>query len=84
MFKGLFKTGFLKDLTKVLEIFKDNKGRFSSKRTVAGVIVTIIATDATNLGEIKWIHVVMATIAASILILSPIVEKYNKDEYPEE
>lgn len=84
MFKNLFKGRLLKDVGNILQIFKDNKGRFSSKRTVAGVIVGIAATDATNIGELKLIHLGMCAVAAAILILSPVVEKHTEDNYPEE
>jgi len=39
------------DLVKsVLELFKDNKGKWSSKRTVSGVIVLAAAADITTYG----------------------------------
>ena len=39
------------DLVKsVLELFKDNKGKWSSKRTVSGVVVLAAAADITNFG----------------------------------
>jgi cytochrome P450 len=34
----------------VLELFKDNKGKWSSKRTVSGVIVLAAAADITTHG----------------------------------
>lgn len=73
----------IKDLGNVLQIFKDNKGRFSSKRTVAGVIVAMAATDASNKGQLEWMHLAMCGVAAAIIILAPVVEKHTKDEYKE-
>lgn len=83
MLKKLFQKGALKDLGNVLQIFKDNKGRFSSKRTVAGAIVAMAAADATAIGSLSWIHLAMCAVAAAILVLSPIVEKQTDDQYPE-
>tara|TARA_R110000744_G_C18925923_1_gene512503 strand:- start:103 stop:381 length:279 start_codon:yes stop_codon:yes gene_type:complete len=37
-------------LKSVLELFKDNKGKWSSKRTVSGVIVLAAAADITTYG----------------------------------
>ncbi|WP_421977832.1 hypothetical protein [Roseivirga seohaensis] len=84
MLKGLFQKGALKDLGNVLQIFKDNKGRFSSKRTVAGAIVAIAAADATAIGQLNWLHLAMCAVAGAILILAPVVEQYTDDQYPEE
>lgn len=83
MLKNLFKKGTLKDVGNILQIFKDNKGRFSSKRTVAGAIVAIAAADASASGSLSWLHLAMCAVAGAILILSPVVEQYTKDEYPE-
>ena len=37
-------------LKAVLDLFKDNKGKWSSKRTVSGVIVLAAAADITTYG----------------------------------
>lgn len=83
MLKDLFKRGAIKDIGNILQIFKDNKGRFSSKRTVAGAIVAIAAADASALGELNWLHLAMCAVAGAILVLSPVVEAHTKDDYPE-
>jgi hypothetical protein len=88
MLKGLLQKGLLKDAGNILQILKDNKGRFSSKRTVAGVIATTGAAVVSSL-NIELVTVPQAAlalgcflIAGSILIFAPIVEKQAKDEYP--
>ena len=68
----------------ILQIFKDNKGRFSSKRTVAGAIVAIATTDAVNRGEIMVLHVIMCAIAGAIVLFAPALDAKSKDEYPKE
>lgn len=84
MLKKLLTGGLFKDLGNVLQVFKDNKGRFSSKRTVAGAIIAIAASDFAARGELTWMQIVMAAIGAAIVILSPALEKDVKDEYPKE
>jgi phage shock protein PspC (stress-responsive transcriptional regulator) len=90
MLKKLFTKGVLKDAGNILQALKDNKGRFSSKRTVAGVIAGTGAAVVTGL-DISTITVAQAllvlgsfAIAGLILILSPVVEKQTQDEYPTE
>lgn len=83
MLKDLFKKGAIKDVGNILQIFKDNKGRFSSKRTVAGAIVAIAAADASAQGTLTWLHVAMCAVAGAILIMAPVVEQFTQDEYPE-
>lgn len=83
MLKNLFKKGAIKDVGNLLQIFKDNKGRFSSKRTVSGAIVAIAATDASTQGKLTWLHLGMCAVAGAILVLSPVVEQFTEDQYPE-
>jgi len=84
MLKNIFSKGALKDVGNILQVLKDNKGRFSSKRTVAGVIVAIAATDVANGGELGWVHAAFCAIAAVIVVLAPVTEASNSDEYSEE
>jgi hypothetical protein len=90
MLKKLFlDKGILKDAGNILQILKDNKGRFSSKRTVAGVIATTGAAIAAGL-DMSTLTVGQAllvlgcfAVAGAILIFAPVVEKHTKDEYPQ-
>jgi len=54
MFKKLFMSNALKPitelLTEVLKLFKDNKGKWSSKRTISGVLVIVCATEIERSG----------------------------------
>ena len=84
MLKNIFSKGALKDVGNIFQVLKDNKGRFSSKRTVAGVIVAIAAADVTNGAEAGWVHVAFCAIAAAIVVLAPVTEAVNSDEYSEE
>lgn len=90
MLKGLLKKGLLKDAGNILQILKDNKGRFSSKRTVAGVIATTGAAIAGSL-DIEIVTVPQAAlilgcfvVAGAILVFAPVVEKHTSDQYPAE
>lgn len=90
MIKNLFKKGILKDAGNILQTLKDNKGRFSSKRTVAGVIAGTGAAVVTGL-DVATITVGQSllvigsfAIAGAILVFAPVVEKHTKDEYPTE
>ena len=58
------------DLVKaVLELFKDNKGKWSSKRTVSGVIVLAASADITAHG-ITTNNLILAGIGVLPLIFS--------------
>lgn len=90
MLKKLLDKGLLKDAGNILQILKDNKGRFSSKRTVAGVIAGTGAAVVAGL-DIATITVGQSllvlgcfAIAGAILVFAPVVEKHTKDEYPTE
>lgn len=83
MIGKLLSKGLLKDVGNVLQVLKDNKGRFSSKRTVAGAIIGIAASDFGIRGELHWMQLVLCGIAAIIVVLAPKLEKEVKDEYPE-
>lgn len=84
MLKKLLSGNFIKDLGNLLQVFKDNKGRFSSKRTVAGAIIAIAASDFATRQELTWLQIVMAGIGAAIVIFAPMLEKDVKDEYPKD
>lgn len=83
MLKKLLDKGLLKDAGNILQIFKDNKGRFSSKRTIAGAIVALAAADIANTGKLDWIHVILCAVAASIVLFAPALESKTTDQYPE-
>ena len=83
MLKGLLKKGLLKDAGNILQIFKDNKGRFSSKRTVAGAIAGIAVASFSSSGTITWQEIILCALAAVIVVLSPVVDAKSKDEYPQ-
>ena len=54
MLKKLFMSNALKPITEllkeVLKLFKDNKGKWSSKRTISGVLVIVCATEIDRSG----------------------------------
>ncbi len=54
MLKKLFMSNALKPITEllkeVLKLFKDNKGKWSSKRTISGVLVIVCATEIERSG----------------------------------
>lgn len=83
MLKNLLSGGLFKDLGNILQVFKDNKGRFSSKRTVAGAIIAIAASDFAAKGELSWMQIILAGIGAAIVIFAPMLEKDVHDEYPD-
>lgn len=86
MLKKLFEKGLTKDVGNILEIFKDNKGRFSAKRTVAGVIatagVTVLTTsESLGSGEVALV-ITCFVISGLIVVFAPVTEAKTKDEYP--
>ena len=93
MKKGILGTilngSLIKDLGNITQIFKDNKGRFSSKRTVAGALVAAGIAFASELDPINitLLQVVLPSVcfitAGAIVLFAPTVEKFTKDEYPE-
>ena len=54
MLKKLFMSNALKPITEllkeVLKLFKDNKGKWASKRTISGVLVIVCATEIERSG----------------------------------
>lgn len=88
--KFLLDKGILKDAGNILQILKDNKGRFSSKRTVAGVIAGTGAAIVAGL-NVETITTAQAllvigcfAVAGAILVFAPVVEKHTTDQYPTE
>lgn len=59
----------LESAGRIGELFKDTKGKYSSKRTVSGVLVTIVANDALTNG-ITWQNLLLAFIAVLPIMMS--------------
>ena len=73
MFKKFLLGQAVKPITElvkaVLELFKDNKGKFSSKRTVAGVIVLAASADM-QLNGITYMNLILCFIGILPICLS--------------
>lgn len=59
----------------VLELFKDNKGKWSSKRTVSGVLVIAASADM-QLSGINYMNLLLSFIGVLPLLFS-VFEKPN-------
>ena len=73
MFKKWLLGQSLKPITElvkaVLELFKDNKGKYSSKRTVAGVIVLAASADM-QLNGLTYMNLALCFIGVLPICLS--------------
>ena len=56
-------------LKAVLELFKDNKGKYSSKRTISGVLVIAASADM-GVNSITYMNLALAFIAVLPLLFS--------------
>lgn len=56
-------------LKSVLELFKDNKGKYSSKRTISGVIVIAASTDM-SLNGITYMNLALSLIGVLPILVS--------------
>lgn len=66
----MFKINFIKELVGIVPaLVKDNKGKWSSKRTISGVLVYILA-DYMQTHELDWEVLVFALISVLPLIAS--------------
>jgi hypothetical protein len=73
MITGSFTSSAIKPVTEllkaVLELFKDNKGKYSSKRTISGVLVIAASADM-GINSITYMNLGLAFIAVLPLIFS--------------
>tara|TARA_R100001510_G_C7645244_1_gene202632 strand:- start:1358 stop:1642 length:285 start_codon:yes stop_codon:yes gene_type:complete len=63
----------------VLELFKDTKGKYSSKRTISGVLVLAASADMTNNG-ITLMNLGLSFLAILPLLFSVFEKSCEKDE----
>lgn len=61
----------------VLELFKDNKGKYSSKRTVSGVLVLAASADI-SINGITYMNLALAGIGVIPLLFSVFEKKSCK------
>ena len=62
----------------VLELFKDNKGKWSSKRTVSGVLVLAASADM-GLNGITYMNLGLSFIGVLPLLFSAFEKNPNKE-----
>mgnify|MGYP003148594820 FL=1 len=62
----------------VLELFKDNKGKWSSKRTVSGVLVLAASADI-GLNGITYMNLGLSLIGVLPLLFSVFEKNPNKE-----
>jgi len=62
----------------VLELFKDNKGKWSSKRTVSGVLVLAASADM-GLNGITYMNLGLSLIGVLPLLFSVFEKNPNKE-----
>lgn len=82
MFKKLLFGQAVKPITElvkaVLELFKDNKGKWSSKRTVSGVLVLAASADI-GLNGITYMNLGLSFIGVLPLLFSAFEKNPNKE-----
>lgn len=89
MLKKLLSGAVLKDVGNILQVLKDNKGRFSSKRTVAGALVVAGMTFIKKLdpASITVVQIALPAVcfivAGAIVLFAPAMESKSEDKYPD-